>query len=40
MEILEPAVDHRSDDPEAARRTGAYLDCVDQLWDILKKYVD
>jgi NitT/TauT family transport system ATP-binding protein len=40
MEILEPAVDHRSDDPEAARRTEAYLDCVDQLWNILKKYVD
>ena len=40
MEIFEPDIEHRSDDPEAARRTDAYLDCVDQLWNILKKYVD
>ena len=40
MEIFEPNVDHQSDDPEAARRSEAYLDCVDRLWDILKKYVE
>ena len=39
MKVYEPKVPHRSDDPEAARRSEAYLDCVDQLWDILKKYV-
>ena len=40
MEVYEPRIDHRSEDPEAARRSEAYLDCVDRLWDILKKYVD
>jgi NitT/TauT family transport system ATP-binding protein len=39
MKIFDPKVSHRSDDPEAARRSEAYLDCVDQLWDILKQYV-
>jgi NitT/TauT family transport system ATP-binding protein len=39
MKIYEPKVPHRSDDPEAARRSEAYLDCVDQLWEILKQYV-
>jgi NitT/TauT family transport system ATP-binding protein len=39
MKVYEPKVPHRSDDPEAARRSEAYLDCVDQLWDILKQYV-
>jgi len=39
MKVYEPKVLHRSDDPEAARRSEAYLDCVDQLWDILKQYV-
>jgi NitT/TauT family transport system ATP-binding protein len=39
MKVYEPKVPHRSDDPEAARRSETYLDCVDQLWDILKQYV-
>jgi NitT/TauT family transport system ATP-binding protein len=39
MKVYEPKVPHRSDDPEAARRSEAYLDCVDQLWEILKQYV-
>jgi len=40
MKVYEPKVDHRSENPEAVRRSEAYLDCVDRLWDILKKYVD
>jgi NitT/TauT family transport system ATP-binding protein len=40
MEILEPKVTLRSEDPEAARRSEAYLDCVDRLWGILKQYVE
>ncbi|MBW1961469.1 MAG: ABC transporter ATP-binding protein [Deltaproteobacteria bacterium] len=39
MEIIEPNIDRDPNDPEAARRSEAYLDCVDRLWDILKKYV-
>lgn len=38
MQILDTGL-ARDKDPEAIRRSKAYLDYVDQLWDVLKKYL-
>lgn len=39
MEVFENKLERRGD-PEAVRRSKEYLDCVERLWGILKRYVE
>ena len=36
--IVRPAL-HRGGDVEELRRDKAYLDCVDEIWQVLKQYL-
>lgn len=38
-QIIEPKIDRQGKNPDAIRRDKNYLDAVDHIWQILKKYV-
>ncbi|MND02457.1 taurine transporter ATP-binding subunit [compost metagenome] len=38
-QIIEPHIDRQEKNPDEIRRDKNYLDTVDRIWQILKKYV-
>jgi NitT/TauT family transport system ATP-binding protein len=37
--VLEPAIDRGRRSPDEIRRDKNYLDAVDEIWQLLKRYV-
>ena len=38
-QVIQPNIDRRNKTPDEMRRDKNYLDAVDQIWDVLKKYL-